>query len=191
VYRRQIYQIAESNRNFFCPSWNALVCTLGSAKPFQTRTKLGSERNISYLYCARELRDGEACRFDPTADCRRRSEIICRVLINGSGFWADLKAAELAAQQSCMEAYAYFQSFRKICRCLIIASCCGNGSIRSHRSCRKKNRAIVFARWCQSASCSPHGSCGVYESVPPKRHLDHLDRFNRFCTAHGWLYARP
>ena len=138
MYRRQIYQIAESNRNFFCPSWNALVCTLGSAKPFQTRTKLGSERNISYLYCARELRDGEAWRFDPTADCRWRSEIICRVLINGSGFWADLKAAELAPQQSCMEACAYFQSFRKICRCLIIASCCGNGSIRSHRSCRKK-----------------------------------------------------
>ena len=25
VYRRQIYQIAESNRNFFCPNWNALA----------------------------------------------------------------------------------------------------------------------------------------------------------------------
>jgi len=25
VYKRQIYQIAESNRNFFGPNWNALV----------------------------------------------------------------------------------------------------------------------------------------------------------------------
>ena len=25
VYKRQIYQIAESNRNFFCPNWNAVL----------------------------------------------------------------------------------------------------------------------------------------------------------------------
>jgi len=25
VYKRQIYQIAESNQNFFSPNWNALV----------------------------------------------------------------------------------------------------------------------------------------------------------------------
>jgi len=28
VYKRQIYQIAESNRNFFGPDWNALLVTL-------------------------------------------------------------------------------------------------------------------------------------------------------------------
>ena len=31
VYKRQIYQIAESNRNFFCPNWNALLSTVTRA----------------------------------------------------------------------------------------------------------------------------------------------------------------
>jgi len=80
-----------------------------------------------------------------------------------------------------MEAYAYFQSFRKICRCLIIASCCGNGSIRSHRSCRKKSsdrirqvmpKCILFTTrllWCIRV-CSPKTASRSSRSVQPFLH---------------------
>jgi len=63
VYKRQIYQIAESNRNFFCPNWNALdhgrgVGTAGATgalapamwKP-RGREYLIASRNIFSHFC--------------------------------------------------------------------------------------------------------------------------------------------
>ena len=40
MYKRQIYQIAESNRNFFCPNWNALPASAQIHQAFDGQSSL-------------------------------------------------------------------------------------------------------------------------------------------------------
>jgi len=44
VYKRQIYQIAESNRiesKLFCPNWNALVCGHAAGAAAEQQMQVG------------------------------------------------------------------------------------------------------------------------------------------------------